>query len=150
RFDPRHLSEYPASDWERNGSNARLSGSRELIVGIELNGASAAYSLASLRLQNPMNTKIGSAPILIVVDKDGNSVRSFARPEIAGNALEFYRRPEDSAMIDNATGSVWSFSGQAVSGSLAGRQLAPIQNTKDYWFDWIRYHPDTTLWDRRP
>jgi hypothetical protein len=102
--------------------------------------------MAALRVQSPVNTQIGSQPVLIVVGSDGNSVRSFLRPTVQGQALEFYRRPRNGDLIDSATGSVWSFSGIATAGPLAGRALEPIQNTKDYWFDWSRYHPDSTLY----
>jgi hypothetical protein len=138
RFDPRHLSDYAPSDWEPR--IARLTGARELIVGIELDGASAAYPLAQLREQTPRNAQMGSTPILLIVGADGNSVRSFVRPSVEGKPLEFYRRATDSSLIDSATGSTWTFAGKAIAGPLAGRALEPVQNTKDYWFDWSRHH----------
>ena len=144
RFDPRHLTDYAPSDWEPR--IARLTGAHELIVGIELDSASAAYPLTALRKQSPLNAQVGSAPILLVMGADGNSVRCFVRPAVAGKLLEFYyRRPNDGTLIDSATGSAWNFAGQATAGPLAGRVLDPVQNTKDYWFDWSRYHPGTVL-----
>ena len=50
-------------------------GPRVVVVGIELDGASAAYPLAVLRERSPVNAQIGAAQVLLVVD--GNSVRSF-------------------------------------------------------------------------
>ena len=56
KFDPRYLSQYPASDWERHiaqvsapGAAGDPIGPRELVIGIELDGAAVAYSLAALR-----------------------------------------------------------------------------------------------------
>jgi hypothetical protein len=146
KLDPRFRDHYPPSDWERNVERMPAPGSRELVVGIELGGASAAYPLAPLRVQSPVNTRIGGAPVLLLADDSGNSVRSFVRPVSKGQALEFYRQPGGGSLVDSATGSVWNFAGRAVSGPLAGQSLAPVQNTKDYWFDWSRYHPGTTLY----
>jgi hypothetical protein len=139
KFDPRHLADYPPSDWEPR--IARLTGARELIVGIELDGASAAYPLAQLREHSPRNVQVGRTPVLLIVGADGNSVRSFLRPAVQGSTLEFYRRPAGGLLIDSVTGSAWTFAGKAIAGPLAGRALDPVQNTKDYWFDWTRHHP---------
>jgi hypothetical protein len=143
RFDPRHLADYAPSDWEPR--IARLTGARELIVGIELDDASAAYPLAKLREQSPLNAQVGRTHVLLIVGADGNSVRSFVRPTVEGKPLEFYRRPADGILIDSATGSTWNFAGQATAGPLAGRALDPVQNTKDYWFDWSRHHSGGVL-----
>ena len=82
-------------------------------------------------------------PILVLIK--GESVRSFVRPAVDGAELEFFRRVEDGALVDSATASVWDFAGRCVSGPLAGRQLEFVQNTKDYWFNWTRYHPTGKL-----
>jgi hypothetical protein len=139
RFDPRHLADYPPSDWEPR--IAKLTGARDLIVGIELDEASAAFPLAQLREQSPRNAQVGRTPILLLVGADGNGVRSFIRPTVEAKPLEFYRRPADGTLIDSATGSTWNFAGKATAGPLSGRALDSVQNTKDYWFDWSRHHP---------
>jgi hypothetical protein len=139
KFDPRYLASYPGSDWERRIERLPAPGSRELVIGIELDGASAAYRLSTLLAQSPINTQVGSTPIVLVLSADGNSVRSFIRPRVEGKVVEFYRRPEDGALIDGAIGSIWSFAGQATSGPLKGMALEKVQITKDYLFDWQRH-----------
>ena len=139
KFDPRYLASYPGSDWERRIERLPAPGPRELVVGIERDGASAAWRLSKLREQSPLNAQVGRTPVVLVAGEE-DSVRSFVRPRVEGQLLEFYRRPEDGNLIDGATGTVWSFAGLAVSGSLAGRALEPVQNIKDYWFDWQRHH----------
>jgi hypothetical protein len=149
RFDPRYLSQYPASDWERRvanvppppGTPAGPADPRELIVGVDLDGEAAAWPLATLRERSPVNAKLGRTPILLVVAPDGGSVRCFVRP----SGAEFYRRVEDGALIDGTTGSSWSFAGKATAGPLTGKSLEPVQTTKDFWFDWQRYHPQGSL-----
>jgi Protein of unknown function (DUF3179) len=44
-------------------------------------------------------------------------------------------------MTDAETSSVWNFSGCAVRGPLTGQCLQPVDAVKDYWFDWVNYHP---------
>ena len=48
-------------------------------------------------------------------------------------------------LAPRATGSAWNFAGRATAGPLAGQELEPVQVTKDFWFDWRNYHPETTL-----
>src|SRR5437867_2653385 len=79
KFDPRYRASYPESDWERGIERLPAPGARELVVGIQLDGVSAAYRLSRLREQSPMNTQAGRMPILLVMGADRNSVRSFLR-----------------------------------------------------------------------
>jgi Protein of unknown function (DUF3179) len=150
RFDPRY--KYPGSDWEtrlqrewkpQSGASGPIP-PRELVVGVNLNGVAAAYPLAALRERSPLNAQVGGTPIAFIVGADGNSVRCFVR-RAGAQVLEFYRRPEDGSVIDSPTGSAWNFAGRATAGPLAGQELEPVQVTKDFWFDWRNYHPETTL-----
>ena len=142
KFEPRHLNDYEPSDWE---VRAKMTGPRELVVGIDRDGVSAAYALAPLRERSPLNVQVGRTPILLVVDADGSGVRSFVRPNVDAKPLEFYRRNGEETLVDSATGSSWNFAGKATAGPLAGCTLEQVQNTKDYWFDWSRYHPGAAL-----
>jgi hypothetical protein len=49
-------------------------------------------------------------------------------------------------VVDLATGSRWSFSGEALAGPLKGQRLKPVYVLKDYWFDWMTYHPGTAVY----
>lgn len=72
-------------------------------------------------------------------------MRAFDR-ELDGKTLEFFVKPDSKEIVDAQTASVWDFSGKAVSGALAGRQLKKIAVLKDFWFDWKTYHPETQLY----
>ncbi len=147
---------YPESDWEKRISKLPAVADskrrtdlppRELVAGIEFNGASVAFPIETVRAAGPVNHAVGGEPVLVVAGADGNSVRSFFR-RLGGNVLVFYKAPgaAEFALIDEATGSRWDFSGRSIDGPLAGRQLARIQNTKDFWFDWQRYNPQTAVY----
>src|SRR5713226_6113798 len=70
KFDPRYRASYPGSDWERRIERVRPP--KELVVGVEWNGAAAAWSLEALRKQSPLNTQVGGLPMLLMVGVGGN------------------------------------------------------------------------------
>ena len=82
---------------------------------------------------------------MILLGEDKKSVRVFER-ELDGKTLEFFVKPDSKEIVDAQTASVWDFSGKALSGESAGRQLKKIAALKDYWFDWKTYHPETQLY----
>src|SRR5260370_40655205 len=106
-----------------------MTGRRELVVGIDRAGVSAAYALAPLRERSPLNVQVGRTPILLVVDADGSGVRSFVRPDGDAKPLEFYRRDGGETLVDSATGSSWNFAGKATAGPRAARTRGPGQTT---------------------
>ena len=75
-------------------------------------------------------------------------MRAFDRT-IDGRKLEFFVKPNTSrvVLIDAETGSEWDFTGKAVAGPLAGKQLSKIPVLNDYWFDWKTYHPNTFIYE---
>jgi hypothetical protein len=118
---------------------------RALVVGIEINGKTKAYPFSALEKQTPIIDTVGGKEIVIILAEDGKSVRAFER-NLDGKTLEFLQKPDTKELTDAETASVWDFSGKAVSGALAGKELKKIPALKDYWFDWKTYHPDTQLY----
>ena len=118
---------------------------RALVVGVEAGGKARAYPFSALEKQAPVLDTVGGTDILILLGEDKRSVRVFER-QLDGKTLEFFVEPETREIVDAETASVWDFSGKAVRGALAGRQLKKIAALKDYWFDWKTYHPDTQLY----
>lgn len=158
RPDERALAsgEYASADWEKEMSQVpvvtpaidqRLE-PRTLVIGVTLNSESKAYPLEALREQSPVIDSVGGVPLLLLVARDGKSVRAFERI-VNGATLEFYALPDTSALriIDVNTGSEWDFLGKAVSGQLQGHELRRVVLLPDYWFDWKTYHPDTQVFE---
>lgn len=119
---------------------------RELVVGLRVGDATRAYPMAELRRQSPVVDSLGGVPLILVVGEDGRSVRAFNR-RMDGRELNLFRKPDVSPLrlVDAGTGSEWDFTGQAVSGPLAGKKLEKVFVLKDYWFDWKAYNPGTTV-----
>jgi len=154
--DERVKDKYATADWEEQvGSLPVVTPTaegdpvapRELILGIEVNGASKAYKFSDLKRQAPLIDTVGGVPVVIVMDEERRSARVFDRT-VDGRALEFFLTPETHALrlVDSETGSEWDFSGKAITGALAGRALRKVPALSDYWFDWKIYHPDTVIY----
>jgi hypothetical protein len=143
-----------SDDWEKQVGKMRVTSSavvdgsltpRDLIVGITINNESKAYPFSAIEKQSPILDFLGGKDIVILLGEEGKSVRAFERT-IDGRKLEFLKKPETSEIVDAETGSTWDFSGTAINGDLAGKQLNRVQVLKDYWFDWHTYHPQTQLY----
>ena len=78
---------------------------------------------------------------------DQKSIRVF-ETTLDGRRLELLAKAgaQPLRLLDAETGSEWDFSGRAVSGPLAGRQLTKVKALKEYWFDWKTYHPESTIY----
>jgi hypothetical protein len=136
--------------------------SRDVVVGLELDGASRAYPWDRLVKQSPVVDRVRGVPLLVAVGPDGKSFRVF-KSRIDGKDAEFFLKGETEAdkksessatakaswtLLDTATASEWNFQGCAISGPSQGQCLDRVPALKDYWFDWRNYHPDTTIYKR--
>jgi len=152
RPDDRVSKNYEAANWEEEyeklrvvvpvDANDKLK-PRALIAGIVVNNKAIAYPIDVLKAQRLIINTIDTTPIFVVLGDDNKSVRAFERT-IDGRTLEFFVK--ENQFVDAETGSTWDFSGKAISGALAGKQLKKIAVLKDYWFDWKIYHPDTSVY----
>jgi len=120
---------------------------RSVILGVVLGSSAKAYPEARVLGQAPLHDRVGSLPIVLLVGPDGKSVRGF-EARLSGRDLEFVKpaagTPGD--VVDVTTGSHWDFQGRASSGPLAGSRLTPVYVLKDYWFDWMTYHPASAVY----
>ena len=161
---PEFASGYAKKDWDVRMKRAATVidfpehglKARDLMLGIQLDGASRAFLLERVLKERLVKDRIGSESVLLVVGPDNQSVRVFrARiPNLPG-ATDFYRitetKPGEIAgalLMDDATGSQWNFQGCAISGKAAGTCLTQLPAVKDYWFDWRNYNPKTTVYGK--
>ena len=151
--EPRYLQQYAHKDWEKQLARARTvmdfpdSGipARELVAGVEMNGASRAYRVDTLKRSQLVQDRIGGTPVIVVLGPDGSSLRAFIS-RVGGKDVEFFRAASGEwSLVDSATASRWDFRGCATAGPKQGSCLEPAGVLKDYWFDWRNYHPDTTV-----
>jgi Protein of unknown function (DUF3179) len=148
---------YASSDWEKRIAKLPVEAHqvrsqalppRETIIGLQLNGDSKAYPLSLIDQHRLIVDQLGKIPLLITLATDGLTVRAFDR-RVEGRALDFYVKTEDSNLFIDNTGTEWNFDGVAVSGQFAGRKLQKLVILKDFWFDWLNYHPNTSIFGER-
>lgn len=48
-------------------------------------------------------------------------------------------------MVDTRTGSEWNVLGEAVSGPLKGKRLAPLDSGVHFAFAWLAFNPDSEI-----
>jgi hypothetical protein len=129
--------------------------SREVVVGLTVNGAARAYPWEAFAKQSPVLDRVNGAPLLLVLGPDGKSFRVFVS-RVNGSDAEFFLQSssnsalsaekKDWMLLDTTTHSQWNFQGCAVAGPALGQCLDRLSALKDYWFDWRNYHPDTTIY----
>ena len=131
--------------------------SRDVVVGLTLDGAARAYPWEAFAKQSPVVDRVNGTPLLLVLGPDSKSFRVFVS-RIDGRDAEFFLQSNASAdgpsekkdwtLLDTTTASQWNFQGCASSGPAQGKCLDQVPALKDYWFDWRNYHPDTTVYKR--
>ena len=147
---------YAPANWEEKMAKVPVTTSqnldgalepRALIVGITINGHSVAYPFDAVVKQSPILDEVARVPIIVVLGDDKKSVRAFERL-IDGRKLDLFAKPGATPLrlVDAESASEWDFTGKAVSGALAGKQLRKLPVLNDYWFDWKSYHPDTKIY----
>ncbi|MCJ7661090.1 MAG: DUF3179 domain-containing protein [Anaerolineales bacterium] len=128
------------------------------VLTVELEGEAVAYPNEILKDVHVVNDTISETDVvviwqagtasaldefLIVTSSDVGAANVYAR-ELDGVPLTFFY--DGSKIIDEQTGSEWNVLGQAVSGELAGKQLAPIVAVNHFWFSWAAFMPETRIY----
>ena len=134
--------------------------SRDVVVGLTINGAARAYPWDVFAKQSPVLDRVNGRPLLLVLGPDRKSFRVFVA-RIDGHDAEFFLGADSPAdagavknfetasewsLLDTLTASQWNFLGCATSGPAQGKCLDRVPALKDYWFDWRNYHPETTVY----
>ncbi len=128
-------------------SDSRLAG-KEIVLGLRLDGETAAYPLTLLDENPVINDKLAGRPIVITWVKESRSAFVFIARH---NQIEltFDAAPEKGELYlkDNRTGTVWDArKGVALGGPIVGKQLSPLPATQVFWFAWSSFFPRTRLW----
>jgi hypothetical protein len=106
---PKYVKEYD-SNWEPEvaklpvvisfpGTELK---SRDVVVGLELGGASRAYPWESLVKQSPVIDHVNGRPLLIAVGPDGKSFRVFVS-QIDGKDAEFFLKGDEDTSSATAS-----------------------------------------------
>ncbi len=123
--------------------------SRDVVVGMEVAGASRAYPVKTVLSECVVQDRLGGQSIVLVAGPDGKSVRAFIS-HANNEDIELFRNGDAGqwSLTDSLTASEWNFEGCAISGPMKGECLQEVSALKDYWFDWRNYHPNTSVYKR--
>jgi hypothetical protein len=131
----------------------------ERAVTVEAGGEAVAYAYSELAKVSVVEDEVGGMPIVVFwqpgvssaldaawID-DGRDVGATGvfSPVLDGRPIDFERAP-DASIVDVATRSNWSVTGQATAGPLAGSRLEPVAHGDHFWFAWAAFEPDTRIW----
>ncbi len=118
---------------------------KTMILGIDVEGASKAFPLETLRHVRVVNDLVGGKPVLIVHQPNSDTTTAFVARS-GGKTLTFdAANAETSAIVDRETGSRWNAYGQCVSGRLKGSTLESLVLEPEYWFAWSEFHRETAV-----
>ncbi len=122
--------------------------SKDLVVGVNINGQAKAYSFDELGITPVVNDVVNGVPLLVTFDDDSDTGVVFS-PTVDGKRLNFreLRGSGEFLMEDLETGTVWApLTGVAREGPLAGAMLEQVASHYEFWFAWKDYRPETELY----
>lgn len=116
-----------------------------------------AIPFSTLREEGVVNELVGEEPVVVFFDPQVASALDEAttarsrqvgtvgtfRSRAAGRELTFAQ--EGTRFVDLETGSQWNVTGRAVTGPLAGAQLAPIRSDQPFWFALAAFVPEARI-----
>ena len=119
---------------------------KELVIGVRLNGDVKAYSFTALARDRVVNDTVGGVPLVVVFDGLSQSGAVYRR-DPGGKLLTFNPGSTALSMLDDQGGSTWdALSGKATLGSEAGTELEQVPITYSFWFGWVDFYPNTELY----
>ncbi len=135
----------------------RIEWLKQPVVGIAVGDDSLAVDVEALRLDGVREVTVGGRDLSVwwfpgtrsslddFAVGEGREVGTSAvfDPVLDGRRLTF--APQGDVMVDSETSSSWNALGEAVSGPLTGRRLAPVVHTSTFWFAWVSFHEDTEV-----
>jgi hypothetical protein len=131
---------------ERNDREEALH-PKEYVIGVRLGGQAKAYPFSVLGREPVVNDQVGNIPVAVLFDSATVSGTVYDRQLENGTILTFKPGSHERLVIDAETGSEWdTLTGLAVSGELQGTQLESVPNTYSFWFGWIDYHAESSVY----
>lgn len=121
---------------------------KSLVYRVDHGETTATFVKANLAKQTNPNMSLGEGDmvldIAVFVDEEADTARVYNRT-VNGQTLTFVYDKKKNVMTDEETGSVWSVTGVAISGSLRGTALTEVPSTRHYAFAHFAMYPHTLV-----
>tara|TARA_B100000315_G_scaffold201492_1_gene193995 strand:- start:8 stop:625 length:618 start_codon:yes stop_codon:yes gene_type:complete len=115
---------------------------KTLVYGVVINGEAKAYPENDMIKTGLINDIVGGKPILALLNIETGTVKIFERT-VEGITIEF--KIDNGQLIDTTTNSIWSYSGEGISGKHMNTQLIEVIAPPHFWFAWAAFYPETDL-----
>ncbi|MEZ0610380.1 DUF3179 domain-containing (seleno)protein [Fibrella sp. WM1] len=112
------------------------------VIGLADKQTAIAIDWNALVKKRVVNAQMGPKPVLLTLAPDRLTYRAFDRT-VAGRVLTFTPLA-NGQFTDRETQTIWSKTGQATTGTLAGQQLANVSAHQEFWHSWRSFHPTTS------
>ena len=124
-------------------------GRKELVLGVDVDGATKAYAFNALAAQLVVNDIVGGQDVLVYFDDTTDTALAFDR-RVRGSPLTFRLDGApagvNTTLIDEETGSRWlAYTGHAIEGELRGETMGRLLSHLSFWFAWKDWNPQTEL-----
>lgn len=119
---------------------------REIVLGLDIGGATKAYPLPALRMEHVVNDRVGKSAVLIVHQAESDTTTAF-EAKLNGRILKFQTADGGAdRLVDLETHSTWNAYGLCVAGKHKGAQLKQITLEPEFWFAWSEFRPKTAVY----
>jgi hypothetical protein len=127
------------------------------ILALELGQELVAYPYQTLEELHVVNDQVGNVEVVVIWTPDTASAldeATISKGRDVGSAAAYDRRLNGqvltftwngSEIVDEQTQSVWNGLGVAVEGELKGESLRPLPAVDHFWFSWVAFKPETSI-----
>ncbi len=122
------------------------------VIGLVGEDATKVYTFDQLEILPVVNDRFEDSPILVVYHGPSRMAVAYDRT-IDGQTLRFRKSDADSGrqpffLEDEQTGSLWTVTGTAIEGPMAGSQLTQRPDGLiAFWFAWGAFYSDPIVFD---
>lgn len=116
---------------------------KERILGLELGGATRAYSLAAIEAAGLVHDTLGGQEIVLVSRGPGLGVSVYHED---GVAFSYMQGSLAALELVDTEGERWFLDEEVLVNVIDSRLRRAIPTRLAYWFAWADAYPETTLW----
>lgn len=134
-------TKYPV--WDRDSSLS----TKDVVLGLEQDGAYKAYPLDALRGEVVVNDTIAGTEVVVMAASTSGDARAYLREGRVFRSGEAAGGPGVPESLVDSEGAVWTVTEEAlVDASDGSRTLSRVPARLTYWFGWHAFHPETALY----
>lgn len=118
---------------------------KALVMGMRVGEQARAYPHDLFKTTKVITDRFAGKELVVYRDAQSEASAIYER-RVDGRLLSFKPGNTWTLLYDTTTGSTWNVvTGTAVTGPLKGKQLRRIPHFSIYWFAWVDFYPQTTL-----